>query len=228
MNGRGLWDWGFAWEILHTRLIPVLGVTVLATLGGMAIALVLGLAVTLMRRSRNKIISRTAGFIVEFVRSTPLLIQIYFVFYALPQILPFLGDGRLSPMATGIVALGVHYSSYTSEVYRAGIENISRGQWESATVLGFGARDTWLRIILPQAIPPIVPALGNYLVAMFKDTPMLSTITVLELLYTAKDIGSESFRYNEAFTLVGVLFLLVSLLSAAAIRFTERKLALPR
>jgi len=228
MNGRGLWDWGFAWQILHERLIPALGVTVLATLGGMAIALVLGLGITLMRRSRNKIISRTAGFITEFIRSTPLLIQIYFVFYALPQILPFLGDGRLSPMLTGVVALGIHYSSYTSEVYRAGIENISRGQWESATALGFGVRDTWLRIILPQAIPPIVPALGNYLVAMFKDTPMLSTITVLELLYTAKDIGSESFRYNEAFTLVGLLFLVVSLVSAAAIRFTERKLALPR
>jgi len=228
MNGRGLWDWGFALEILHERLIPALGVTVLATVGGMAIALVLGLVVTLMRRSRNRIVSRTAGFLIEFVRSTPLLIQIYFVFYALPQILPFLGDGRLSPMMTGVVALGIHYSSYTSEVYRAGIENISRGQWESATALGFSASDTWLRIILPQAIPPIIPALGNYLVAMFKDTPMLSTITVLELLYTAKDIGSESFRYNEAFTLVGVLFLALSLLSAAAIRFTERKLAVAR
>jgi polar amino acid transport system permease protein len=109
-------------------------------------------------------------------------------------------------------------------VYRAGLESVARGQWEAARALNLPPRRTFLRIVLPQAIPPVLPALGNYVVAMFKDTPLLSTITVLELLYTAKNVGAETFRYLEPFTLVGVLFLVVSLVAAAGIRALERRL----
>jgi polar amino acid transport system permease protein len=109
-------------------------------------------------------------------------------------------------------------------VYRAGIEAVPRGQWEAAAALSLSRSHTFFRIVLPQAIPPIVPSLGNYIVAMFKETPLLSTITVVELLYTAKDIGSETFRYLEPFTLVGVLFLALSLIAMAGIRFVERRL----
>lgn len=222
-----VWDWSFAWRITVDQLLPALVVTIQATILGMAIALVLGLLLAVMRRSPLVWISRPTAFLIEFIRSTPLLIQIYLIYYALPEIYEPLGQ-VLSPLATGVVALGIHYGAYTSEVYRAGIEAVPRGQWEAATALNFSTRDKWLRLIIPQAIPPVVPALGNYLVAMFKDTPMLSTITVLELLYTAKDIGSETFRYTEAFTIVGVLFLIVSLVSAALVRVIERKLELPR
>jgi polar amino acid transport system permease protein len=123
-----------------------------------------------------------------------------------------------------VLALAVHYGASASEVYRAGIESVPRGQWEAARALGLPPGRTFLRIILPQALPPIVPALGNYVVAMFKDTPLLSTITVLELLYTAKNLGAETFRYLEPFTLVGVLFLVVSLLAAQGVRQLERRL----
>ena len=123
-----------------------------------------------------------------------------------------------------IMALGVHYATYCSEVYRAGLENIPRGQWEASTALNLSLGTTFKDIILPQAIPPVVPALGNYLVALFKETPLLSAIAVLELMQTAKILGSETFRYTEQITLVGLLFLVMSLVSAALIRQVERLL----
>jgi polar amino acid transport system permease protein len=109
-------------------------------------------------------------------------------------------------------------------VYRAGLESVPRGQWEAALALNLGRTRTMRSIILPQALPPVVPALGNYVVAMFKDTPLLSAITVVELLQTAKLLGAESFRYVEPLTLVGALFLVLSLASAAVIRMAERRL----
>lgn len=212
------WSWSFAWQVLP-QLLSALRVTVAATLLGMSLALVLGLLLALLRRSHMKAVSWPAGLWIEFIRSTPLLVQIYFLFYVLPE-----WGFSMSPFATGVIALGLHYSSYTSEVYRAGIDAVQRGQWEAARALNLKPGFTFTRIILPQALPPVVPALGNYLVAMFKETPLLSTITVLEMLYVAKDIGSETFRYLEVFTLVGVLFLVISLISSRGISWVERRM----
>lgn len=213
-----LFDWVYAWETLPL-LLSGLKITVQATGLGMAFALVIGLVLALARRSRIKLISWPSAFAIEFIRSTPLLVQIYFLFYVLPTF-----GITMSPLATGVLGLGMHYAAYCSEVYRAGIESIPRGQWEAATALNLDRVTTTFRVILPQAIPPVVPALGNYLVAMFKDTPLLSAITVLELLQQAKILGSESFRYIEPLTLVGIAFLIMSLIAASAIRALETKL----
>ena len=214
-----IFDWSYALSLLPL-LAPALLITVKATLAGMAIALSAGLLLALARRAPSRALAWTAAGFVEFVRSTPLLVQLYFLFYVLP------GAGiTLSPFATGALALGLHYAAYCSEVYRAGIESVPQGQWEAASALNFSRRDTLVRIILPQALARVVPALGNYLVAMFKDTPLLSAITVVELLQTAKMIGSETFRYIEPLTLVGLLFLALSLVSALGIRALEGRLA---
>ena len=117
-----------------------------------------------------------------------------------------------------MLAIGIHYAAYCSEVYRAGFDNIARGQWEASIALNLSPWTTFRDVIIPQAIPPVVPALGNYLVALFKETPLLSAIAVLELMQTAKIIGSQTFRYTEPITLVGVFFLVMSLVSAAGIR----------
>jgi polar amino acid transport system permease protein len=122
----------------------------------------------------------------------------------------------------------VHYGCYCSEVYRAGLEGVSRGQWEACIALNLTSWNTFKNIILPQAIPPIVPALGNYLIGLFKDTPLLSTIAVLELVQTAKILGSENFRYTEPMTIVGLIFLILSLATSAGIRWLERRLNLRR
>jgi polar amino acid transport system permease protein len=130
----------------------------------------------------------------------------------------------LSAMLTGVLALGLHYGAYCSEVYRAGLENLPKGQWEASVALNLSPWTTFKDIILPQAIPPVVPALGNYLVALFKETPLLSVIAVMELMQTAKILGSESFQYTEPITLVGLFFLAFSLISAALIRQLEQHL----
>lgn len=213
-----VFDWSFAWDILPT-LGQALIITVQATLVGMLVAVTLGLALALLRRSTMILVSVPTAFVVEFVRSTPLLVQMYFLFYVLPSL-----GVSLSPLATGILALGVHYAAYCAEVYRAGIEAVPRGQIEAATALNLSRWRTAVGVTLPQAIPPVVPALGNYLVAMFKDTPLLSAITVVELLQQSKMIGSATFRYTEPLTLVGVLFLVLSLAAAWCVRRVENRL----
>ncbi len=208
-----MFDWKFALDILP-NLLRAFVVTVEATLLGMGIAVVVGLLWALLRRSQNRALSWSVTWWVEFVRSTPLLIQIYFLFYVLPNF-----GLTWSPFVTGALALGLHYSAYMAEVYGAGIDNVPKGQWEAAMALNLNRFDTFKSIILPQAIPPMIPALGNYLVAMFKETPILAAITVNELLQTSKLIGAETFRYLEPLTMVGVLFLAASLVSA---RFVEK------
>jgi len=213
-----IFDWSFALEILPT-LGSALVITIQATLLGMLVAVTLGLVLAMLRRSRLRIVSLPTAFVIEFVRSTPLLVQMYFLFYVLP-----LTGAQMSPLMTGIVALGLHYATYCAEVYRAGIEAVPRGQWEAATALNMSRWRTTIGVVLPQAIPPVVPALGNYLVAMFKDTPLLSAITVVELLQQSKMIGSSTFRYTEPLTLVGVLFLALSLVAAWGVRGLEARL----
>jgi polar amino acid transport system permease protein len=214
-----VWDWAFVWEILPD-LLRGLRITVQATLLGTALALVVGLVLALLRRSGIRAVSMAAGAFVEFVRSTPLLVQLLFAFFAQP----ILGV-RLSALVTGIIVLGLHYATYTSEVYRAGIEGIPRGQWEAARALNLPPRRTWTGVVLPQAIPPVVPALTNYFIAMYKDTPLLLAIGVGEVLLTARVIGSATFRFLEPITMVGVLFFLVSYPSALLLRRLEARFA---
>ena len=130
----------------------------------------------------------------------------------------------LPAFLTGTLALGLQYSAYTSEVYRAGIKAVPKGQWEAALALDLTPLRTYRDIIVPQAIPRILPALGNYLVSIIKDTPILSAVTVLEMLDVAKMVGDRTFRYMVPLTMVGVLFLLLTLLTATALRRLERRL----
>ena len=212
-----IWDWAYTWDILPD-LLRGLVVTVQATLVGSVVAMVLGLVFALLRRSRLAVVRVVTGGFVEFVRSTPLLVQLYFLFFVLPSL-----GITLSGFQAGVIGLGVHYATYTSEVYRAGIEGVPRGQWEAATALNLPTSRVWRSVILPQAIPRVLPALGNYVIAMFKETPLLSAITVLEMLAVAKDLGGQTFRYLEPLTLVGLLFLLVSLPASLTVRRLERR-----
>jgi len=216
-----LFDLHYALQIVPDLLHACL-YTIGITLVGFAIALVLGLVLALLRRSPVRAISRTTAFVVEFVRSTPLLIQVYVLFYVAP-----LYGLTMSALAAGTVGIAVHYACYVSEVYRAGLNGVPRGQWEAACALSLSRSRTYRGVILPQAIRPVIPALGNYLVAMFKDTPVLSAITVVELMQQAKNIGSETFRYLEPITMTGLFFLVISIVFAAGVRHLERRVRLP-
>ena len=213
------WDWNFVWQIMPT-LLEGLKITILATVLGAFVAAVVGLAFAILRMTAPKPVARTTGFIVEFIRGTPLLVQLYFIFYVLPDI-----GIRLPALLAGVIGLGLHYGTYAAEVCRAGIENVPRGQWEAAKATNLTERQTWIHVILPQAIPPMIPALANYLIAMFKETPLLSAITVLELMNQAKSVANSSYRYIEPMTLVGVFFLIMSLISVFFLRWLEERFA---
>jgi polar amino acid transport system permease protein len=156
---------------------------------------------------------------VSFVRGTPLLVQAYCVFFILPAY-----GLRFDAFVTGVLVLGVNYSAYTAEVYRGGIQGVPVGQWEAATALNLPGQTTWFRVVLPQAFTTTVPMLGNYLIQMFKDSAVLSAITVVELLATAQRLGSANFRYLEPLTIAGILFLIISYISSQGIQVLERRL----
>ncbi|MGH7190749.1 MAG: ectoine/hydroxyectoine ABC transporter permease subunit EhuD [Acetobacteraceae bacterium] len=222
--------YGYHWDLSNPlafalSILPILGigliVTIEATVLGFAIALGLGLILALLRRMPARAIAWPVAVVIEFIRDTPLLVQLYFLYFVLPKY------GIVLPaFLTGAIALGVQYSAYTSEVYRAGLDAIGRTQWEASTALNLGRLRTYRDVVIPQAIPRIVPALGNYLVSMLKDTPILSVITVVEMLDLAKVIGDRTFRYLVPLSIVGVIFLLLTIVCSAAIRGVEK--ALPK
>ena len=207
-----IWDWYSVWEALPFLYRGAV-ITVQATLIAFAIALVLGLVFALIRQSNNRLVNAAMAETVEFIRSTPLLLQIFFVYFVGPQF------GIVIPAwVAGIGVLGIHYAAYCSEVYRAGIEAVDGGQWEASIALNLSRTRTWSTIILPQAIPPIVPGLGNYFIGMFKDTPILAAIAILEMLQQAKNFGAENYRYIEAITMAGAFYLLFSLIASAIVQ----------
>jgi polar amino acid transport system permease protein len=209
------WRWDFTFQILP-RLLWATVNTLLAAGIGYAIALVLGLVLALAQRTKVKPLTFVVREFVEFIRSTPLVLQIFFVFYVGPQF-----GIRLSPWTSGMIAIGLHYAAYLSEVYRAGIDAIPKGQWEACRALNLSMGRTYWRIVIPQALPASLPGRGNYLVGIFKDTPMLSVIGVAELMHTANALGSETYRFLEPYTLVGIIFLAISLPTAAGLRVFE-------
>ena len=215
-------DWQFAREILP-RLLDASLTTIGIALAGFAIAVVLGLFLAIGRRSRLCWLSWPITGLIEFVRSTPLLIQVYFLFYVFPNY-----GLNFSAMQAGIIGIALHYACYTAEVYRAGLDAVPRSQWEAVTALNMKPWTAYRDVILPQALRPVLPALGNYLISILKDTPVLSAITVVEIMQRAKNIGSESFRYLEPITMVGIFFLILSLGLAWFVRRLENRMELAR
>lgn len=216
------WDssshWAFALSIL-----PILGkgllVTLQATVVGFVLAAVFGLVLAGLKDAHSRWVAWPARFISEFLRDTPLLVQLFFLYYVLPDY------GLVLPaFMTGALALGLQYSAYTSEVYRAGIQSVPVGQLEAARALDLSGWRTFTVVVLPQAIPRIVPALGNYLVSIMKDVPVLSVVAVLEVLSVAKIIGDRSFDYMVPLSLVGLIYLLMTLVAARAVRELDKRL----
>jgi polar amino acid transport system permease protein len=212
----------FAVEIFPEIFRAFLQYTLVATFLGSALALALGLVFAIIRRVRVPLLAQLTTAFIEFVRSTPIPIQLFFMYYALPLV-PVVGV-RLSAMTAGVITLGVHYACYYSEVYRAGIDSVPKGQWEACTALSLPPRRQWQAVVLPQAIRNVLPSLGNYVISMFKETPFLVIISVPEMVQTAIQIGGRTFRYTEAVTIAGLIFLAASYPAAVAMRRLEIRL----
>ncbi|MFB7526854.1 ectoine/hydroxyectoine ABC transporter permease subunit EhuD [Streptomyces sp. NPDC056178] len=211
MNG---FDWNAAGDALPL-LLRGFEVTLLATVLGTLVAAVLGLAVAVAGRAPSRFVTVPVRVAMEFIRSTPLLVQLVGAAALFTSV---------EPLVTGIVVLGVHYATYTSEVYRAGIDGVPKGQWEACRALSLGPRRTWQAVILPQAVRNVLPALGNYAIAMFKETPFLAVITVQEMVFEARKYGADHFAYTEAFTLAGLVFLVASYPTSLLMRKLEKHL----
>ena len=209
------WRWDFTFEILPKMLWATLN-TIMAAGIGYSIAAIVGLIFLLGQQTPYKLINMLVREIVEFIRSTPLLIQLFFVYFVGPQF-----GITLSAWVSAMITIGLHFGTYLSEVYRGALEGVPKTQWEACRALNFTTLYTYRKIVLPQAFPIAIPGMGNYLVGIFKDTPLLSTIGVAELFHTATAVGGYNYRYLEPYTLVGIIFLILSVPAAMGIRKLE-------
>ncbi|WP_106494984.1 ectoine/hydroxyectoine ABC transporter permease subunit EhuD [Lentibacillus sp. Marseille-P4043] len=215
------WSWDIFFDALPT-VLEGLGITIGLTIACYLFALIFGFIWTFIRRIPIKPVKWVLLWIMEFIRSTPPLVQLFFIYYAWPMV-PGIGM-TLSPFTSAILGLGIHYSTYVGEVYRSGIDSVENGQWEASRALNFSTRQKWTKIILPQAIPPTIPMLGNYLIIMFKEVPLASTVGVSGILFMANEFGAQNWKYLEPLTIVAILFLLLSYPSAILINKLERKM----
>jgi polar amino acid transport system permease protein len=210
-----MWHWSNVTESLPV-VLRGFRLTLLATVLGSLVAAVLGLALAIAGRAPTRWVRVPVRAAVAFVRSTPVMIQLFAAWVLLP---------RLSVTVIGVGVLGVHYAAYTSEVYRAGIDAVPRGQWEACTALSLPRHRVWRAVVLPQALRNVLPALGNYAISMFKETPFLSVIGVAEMVHQANEFGSEHFAYLETLTLTAAIFLVASYPTSVGLRTLEERLA---
>jgi polar amino acid transport system permease protein len=194
-------------------------VSVELTVVVMLLSLVFGLFVALARLSRLRILRVVSTFYVEVVRGTPAMLQLFYVYFVLPAF-----GIRINPFAAGVVALTVNYAAYLSEVYRAGIQAVARGQVEAALSLGMSRAKMMRLVILPQALRIVVPPLGNYFIGLFKDTALASTITVKELIFSGQIIAATNFQYFTIFTIAGMIYLALSYPGSLGVQYLERRM----
>nr|WP_314845554.1 ectoine/hydroxyectoine ABC transporter permease subunit EhuD [uncultured Microbacterium sp.] len=210
-----VWNWDTAWAVLPRLLEGFFTVTLVVTIAGSAIAAVLGLVIAVARRTAPRPVAAIVTFVVNFIRMTPIVVQLLFAYFAFVT---------LDPLVIGIAVFGIHYATYMAEVYRAGIDAVPRGQWEGATALSMSRRRTWTAVVLPQAVRATVPSLGNYVISMLKDTPFLIAITVADMVSNALEFGGNNFRYLEPVILTGLIFLLASYPASVLVRRLEKRL----
>lgn len=197
-------DWGIVWASLP-RLLDGAWMTIWLACVTMLLAIPGGLVLALMRLSNIRPLAMAATGFVEFFRATPLILQIYWVYYVMPAYF----DVQLSQIATAIVGLVCNISAFNSETFRSGIVSIRPGQWNAAYALGMSRADVFFRIVAPQALMRVLPALASTWVSLFKDTSLVSIIAVAELSYVALQIRAETYRILEVLTAMAALYWLM-------------------
>ena len=198
-----------------------LGTTLLLALISVAIGCVIGAIVAILRLGKSKILKAIATAYTEVVRDTPLLLQLYFFYFLLPDIMPAL---KLSKFACITIALVFNSGAYMAEVFRSGIQSIDRGQTEAARSLGLSSRQTMTRIILPQAFKNVLPAMCNEFVAVTKETSLASTFYVGDLMTQYQTISGKTYLVIEPLVIIGVIYFVVTFTMSKLITVLERRL----
>ena len=198
-----------------------LGTTLTLALISVAIGCLIGAIVAIMRLSKSKLLGAIATVYTEIIRDTPLLLQLYFFYFLLPDLLPAL---KLSKFTCIAVALIFNSGAYMSEVFRSGIQSIDRGQTEAARALGLSASQTMIRIILPQAFKNVLPAMCNEFVAITKETSLASTFYVGDLMTQYQTISGKTYMVIEPLIIIGVIYFVVTFTMSKLIAVLERRL----
>lgn len=199
-------------------LLRGFGITIAMTLAVITMSLVLAVPVALARMSNSFLIRLVSGIYVEVLRGTPLVLQLVYIYFVLPSV-----GIRLNGMVAAILALTLHYTAYLSEVYRAGILSVPKGQWQAASALGMSRSRAFIRIILPQAVRTVTPALGNYFISLFKDTALASVVTVQELLFSGQIIAARTYQYFTIYTVCMIMYFSVGYPAAIFVRWLEKR-----
>ena len=198
-------------------LLSGLLLTIELTLIVIVLSLVWGLMVALGRMYGPAPLRWTLASYVEVMRGTPFLLQLIYIYYVLPEI-----GIRLDSFTASVIGLTLNYSAYMSAVYRSGIQAIGRGQTDAAAALGMTRATALRRIVLPQAIRIVIPALGNFFISLFKDTAICSAVSVHEVLFTAQVIAARNFQYFTLYTVAGALYLAVGFPAARLVDYLEK------
>ena len=210
--------WDVVWENLP-RLLAGAWMTIWLSVVTMVISIPSGLVLAFLRLSPLKPVSVLATAFVEFFRATPLILQIYWVYYVLPAYF----DIQLSQLATAIVGLSCNISSFNSETFRAGIVSIRKGQWNAGRAIGMSDRQITWHIVLPQAVMRVLPALATTWVSLFKDTSLVSIISVPELSYVSLKIRSETYRILEVLSAMAAIYWMMGYPQAKLVDWIYRR-----
>lgn len=219
-----LWRTGNLDAEWFTRWAPYIlqgtWITILLCVSSIIIATILAVFGAIARLSKNPIVNAVASLYVSFVRGTPLLVQIFFIYFALPQV-----GIRIPSIPAGIAALSINYGAYMTEIFRAGIQAVPRGQREAAEALGMPERNVMRRIVLPQAVRIVIPPIGNDFIAMIKDSALISTIAVQELLWRAQNAGRQEFRTLQALLIAALVYWTLTIIFSFFQERLERRMS---
>jgi polar amino acid transport system permease protein len=193
-------------------------VTFKVTVGAIVLALVIGLFAGLGRLAGNKVINGIASLYVEVIRGIPLLVQLFYIYYALGRIV------NIPAISSAIIAMAICYGAYMGEIFRAGIQSIPKGQMEAARSLGMNKTQAMVHVILPQAVTVILPPIGNEFVALLKDSSLVSILAVADLLRRGREFASETFTYFETYTMVALVYLIITLFFSKLISIMEERI----
>ncbi|CAB3698419.1 amino acid ABC transporter permease [Achromobacter marplatensis] len=194
--------------------------TILVTLGSLALSTVLGLVWALMRVSGNSFLSKLSGGIINLLRGIPIIVLLFYIYFVMPDM-----GVSLTAVQAAIIGLGVAYSAYQAENFRAGIQAIDRGQIEAAMAMGMSWSMTMRRVVLPQAVKIVLPPYGNIMIMMLKDSSQASTITVAELALQGKLIAVSTFKNATVFSLVALMYLVMCVPLILLVRHLEKRSA---
>ncbi|TCL71660.1 His/Glu/Gln/Arg/opine family amino acid ABC transporter permease subunit [Hydrogenispora ethanolica] len=220
-------SWYYMWLSLPNLLLGAL-MTLFLTIVAVFDGIIIGTFAGVARVIHNKVANMLAGIYVDFIRGTPLLVQIFMIHFGSPPLLGMLfNNGQpvpINPFISALVALSINSGAYVAEIVRAGIQSIDRGQMEAARSLGMSYRQAMRHIILPQALKRVIPPLGNEFIAMLKDSSLVSVIGMEELVRKAQVIVTRSYRPTETWFEVGIIFLIMTIPFTRIVAHLERRL----